>query len=116
MILSSRFELLLEFGHPVDELGGEMFGIPRQPIFILLDGRSSLKKLRVKRGVEQIAQPRAELHQGVAKVLAGSGVAAGKVFEVGDGVGRFFERGSIVKCGLVYLKRKWQNVLPKDNH
>jgi hypothetical protein len=91
MILSSRIKLLLEFRHPVGELGGEIPGVPGQSVFVLLDGHSPLKKLRVKLGVEQIAQFRAEPHQGFAKVFAFPRVMAGQDFEMGGGVGQFFE-------------------------
>ena len=101
MIMSSRIKLLLEFRHPVDEHRREMLGFLCQSVFVLLDGHSPLKKLRVKRGVEQIAQVRPEPHQGVTKVLACRSVAASQVFEMSDFIGRFFEERGVVKCGLV---------------
>ena len=89
--MSSRFELLLEFRRPLDELGGKMLGILCQSVFVLFDSGPPLKKLWVQRGVEQIAQFRAEPHQGFAKVFSFPRVMAGQDFEMGGGVGQFFE-------------------------
>ena len=101
MILSSRFELLLEFCHPVDELGGEMLGVLRQAVFVLLDRRPTLEQFDIEPRVEQIAEIGPELHQGRFEVSAGSGLATGQIFEVGDGVSQFLENRRFVKRVLV---------------